>query len=141
MTAKLQDAFTEVLKLTKQLLEETASYEHSLLTLIRTSMQEQKEALNKLIPELEVEGKATDPIVRNYITIVYHNHEVSSPVFRAWGRANDWMGLPSKATFEKLKSIFPDMKKYLVEAASEMEQIYGKDDLKFVVSSFYIPTN
>jgi hypothetical protein len=140
MTQKLHGLFSEVLNLTKHLLDETASFEHSLLTLILTSMQEQKETLDMLIPELDDEEKIKDPNVRNHITIVYHNHEVSSPVFRAWGRANEWMDLPSKRKFEKLMFVFPEMKKYLVEAASELEHIYGRDDIKYVVSSFYTPT-
>ncbi|WP_141770043.1 hypothetical protein [Bacillus sp. OV322] len=96
---KAATCFFRSVKTDSALLDETASYEHSLLTLIRASMQEQKDTLNKLIPELEIENKARDLDVRNYITIVYHNHEVSSPVFRAWGRANEWMNLSSKETF------------------------------------------
>ncbi|WP_050182656.1 hypothetical protein [Domibacillus robiginosus] len=140
MTTKLQRFFSKVQSGTEQFLSQTAPFDHPLLTLIRTSLQEQKETLDQLLPELSEEKEAELPTVKEFISIVYHNHEIALPLFEAWKRANDWMNLPSKATAEKLEPLFPEMKKALEEAAMELEHIYGKEDIKFVVPSFYIPT-
>lgn len=140
MTTKLQRSFSKVKDSTEQFLAQTAPFDHPLLTLIRTSLQEQKEALDQLLPELSDEKEAELPTVREFISIVYHNHEVVQPLFEAWKRANNWMDLPAKTTAEKLEPLFPEMKKALEDAAMELENIYGKEDIKFVVPSFYIPT-
>lgn len=140
MTTKLQDLFSDVLSSTNRLLEDTEPFDHPLLTLVREAMKEQKQTLEKLMPELKDEEEAELATVREYISIVYHDHEVANPLFGAWGRANDWMDLPSKPVFEKLKPLFPEMKKNLEDAAMELEKIYGEEEIKFVVPTFYIPT-
>lgn len=140
MTTKLQHLFSQVLDHTNQILEETSAFEHPLLTLVRASMEEQKQTLNKLLPELKEEEQAELATIREYISIVYHDHEIANPLFGAWGRANSWMDLPSKPVFEKLKPVFPEMKKNLEDAAMELENIYGDEEIKFVVPTFYIPT-
>lgn len=140
MSTKLQVLFSDVLSSTNQLLEEIKPFDHPLLTLIRATLKEQQQTLHKLLPELKDEERAKLAEVKEEISIIYHCHEVSSPVFGAWNRANGWMDLPSKPVAEKLKPLFPKMKKNLEDAAIELENIYGVEDIKFVVPTFYIPT-
>ncbi|WP_409305105.1 hypothetical protein [Peribacillus sp. SCS-155] len=140
MTTKLQQLFCEVLSKTEKILEATEPYNHPLLTLVRSSLEEQEEALRKLIPELNEENNAKLSEIREYISIVYHDHELANPTFRSWKRANVWMKLPSENIVNELELLFPEMKKNLEEAAMELEKIYGKEDVKFVVPTFYIPT-
>jgi hypothetical protein len=141
MATKLEEFFSDILDSTNRLLEETAPFEHPLLTITRASMKEQKATLEKLIPALvddEEEAELAD--VKEEISIVYHNHEIQYPLFRSWRRASDWMNLPSMAAAEKLEPLFEEMKKTLENAAVELENIYGEEEIKFVVPSFYIPT-
>lgn len=140
MSSKLQSLFSNVLSITEQFLTETKPIEHPLLTLTRSSMKEQKENLERLMPRLGNEDEAELPDIKEEISIVYHCHEVANPLFEAWGRANDWMDLPSKPVFKKLEPDFPEMKKNLEDAAMELENIYGDEEIKFVVPTFYIPT-
>lgn len=140
MSSKLQALFSDVLSSTEKVLKETEAFDHPLLTLVRTAMEEQKENLQKLLPELKDEEEAKLAAVKEEISIVYHCHEVANPLFSAWGRANEWMDLPSKPVVKKLKPLFPEMKKNLEEAAMELENIYGEEEIKFVVPTFYIPT-
>lgn len=141
MATKLENLFSDVLDATNQLLEETASFDHPLLSVITVSLKEQKETLEKLIPALvEDEQEAELAEIKEEISIVYHNHEIQYPLFRSWKRASEWMDLPSKETAEKLEPLYKEMKKTLEDAASELEEIYGEEDIKFVVPSFYIPT-
>ncbi|RNF39409.1 hypothetical protein [Planococcus salinus] len=140
MATKLQNLFSDVLDNANRILEETSPFDHPLLTLVRASIEEQKQTLTKLLPELKEEEQAELATVREYISIVYHDHEIANPLFGAWGRANDWMNLPSKSVFEELKPVFPEMKKSLEDAAMELEKIYGEEEIKFVVPTFYIPT-
>ena len=140
MPTKLQNLFSDVLSSTEQLLKETKDFNHPLLTLIRASLEEQKDTLHRLLPELKDEQEAKLAEVREEISIVYHCHEVANPLFGAWSRANGWMDLPSKPVAEKLNPLFPKMKKNLEDAAMELENIYGEEEIKFVVPTFYIPT-
>lgn len=140
MANKLQSLFSEVLSTTEKFLEQTEAYDHPLLTLVRAAMEEQKENLQKLLPELGNEEEAKLAAVREEISIVYHCHEIANPLFSAWGRASDWMDLPSKPVAKKLEPLFPEMKKNLEEAAMELETIYGEEEIKFVVPTFYIAT-
>lgn len=139
MPSKLQTLFSEVLSATEHFLKETEYFEHPLLSLLRSSMEEQKENLNKLLPKLGDEENGKLPTIKEEISIVYHCHEVAEPLFRAWGRANDWMDLPSKSTVKKLDPSFSSIKKKLEDAAMELENIYGEEEIKFVVPTFYIP--
>src|SRR5690606_9427279 len=99
---------------------------------------EQKENLNKLLPKLGDEENGKLPTIKEENSIVYHCHEVAEPLFRAWGRANDWMDLPSKSTVKKLDPSFSSIKKKLEDAAMELENIYGVEQLKFVVPTLYL---
>lgn len=140
MSSKLQSLFSDVLSSTEQVLKETEPFDHPLLTLVRAAMDEQKQTLEKLLPELQDEEEAELATVREEISIVYHCHEIANPLFSAWNRANGWMDLPSKPVAKKLKPLFPEMKKNLEDAAMELENIYGEEEIKFVVPTFYIPT-
>lgn len=140
MTTKLQSLFSDVLSSTEQVLKETKPFDHPLLTLVRSAMEEQRATLEKLMPELQDEEEAKLAEVREQISIVYHCHEIANPMFSAWNRANGWMDLPSKPVAKKLKPVFPEMKKNLEDAAMELENIYGEEEIKFVVPAFYIPT-
>lgn len=141
MSTKLQNFFIDVLENTNQLLDETSAYEHPLLTVTRVSLKEQKDTLTKLIEALNADEKEAElETVKEEISIVYHNHEIQYPLFRSWRRASDWMNLPSKTVAEKMEPLYEEMKNILEEAALELESIYGKEEIKFVVPSFYIPT-
>lgn len=140
MSTKLQSLFSDVLSSTEKLLKETKPFDHPILTLVRAALEEQKETLEKLLPELKDEGKAELEEIKEEISIVYHCHEIANPMFSAWNRANGWMDLPSKPVAKKLKPLFPKMKKNLEDAAMELENIYGEEEIKFVVPTFYIPT-
>lgn len=139
MPTKLQSYFSTILGITEKVLAETKPFDHPLLNLFRTTLEEQKESLNILLPNLNEEGKAKLPTIKEEISIVYHCHEVANPVFEAWGRANDWMNLPSKPVFKNLEPEFTSMKKNLEDAAIELEEIYGQEEIKFVVPTFYLP--
>lgn len=140
MSSKLQSLFSDVLSSTEKVLKETEPFDHPILTLVRAAMDEQKQTLEKLLPELQDEEEAELEEVKEEISIVYHCHEIADPLFSAWNRANDWMDLPSKPVAKKLKPLFPEMKKNLEDAAMELENIYGEEEIKFVVPTFYIPT-
>lgn len=140
MTTKLENLFSSVLKSTEQVLEETEPFEHPILTLFRASLKEQKECLEMLLPKLKEDEKEAElATVKEHITIVYHVHEVAEPLASAWKRACDWMDLPGKSVTGNVESLFEDMKKDLEDAAVELENIYGDEEIKFVVPSFYNP--
>ncbi len=140
MSTKLENLFANVLDGTEQVLKKTEPYDHPLLTLTRESLKEQKENLEKLLPKLkEDEEEAELEKVKEHITIVYHDHEIAEPLFRSWKRASDWMDLPSKSVTGQIEPLFEKMKKDLEDAAVELEEIYGDENIKFVVPSFYNP--
>ena len=140
MSNLLQQSFSEVLTRTETILNGIKPFDHPLLSIVRTSLQEQKDNLEKLLDEIRDEKDAELEEVREHISIIYHDHEISAPMFESWVRASEWMELPSKDTANEVSPLFPEIKKHLEKAASELEKIYGKEEIKFVVPSFFIPT-
>ncbi|WP_026694292.1 hypothetical protein [Peribacillus kribbensis] len=136
----LQNLFSTVHSSTEEVLKEIISFDHPLVTILTVSLQEQKEVLEKLLPELEKEEEVKLDTVKEYISIVYHNHEISYPMFQSWKRAGEWMNLSSQSAAERLEPAFPEMKRNLEAAAEELKNIYGAENIKYVVPSFYIPS-
>ncbi|WP_409291147.1 hypothetical protein [Peribacillus sp. SCS-37] len=136
---QLQALFLKILKSTREILTEIRPYDHPLLTLLRASLQEQEKVLNMLIPSLADKQEIELDTIKEYISIVYHNHEISFPIFRSWKRAGTWMNLFSQTTADQLEPKFPEMKKILEAIARELKEIYGLEDIKYVVPAFYLP--
>lgn len=122
----------------QQLQSGIAPFDHPLLTLLKKLVDEQKRTLDQLLPQLEGERAELEK-VKECISVIYHGHEAASPIFFSWKRANKWMNLPSKEKAERLALVMEKMKRYLEEAAAELEEVYGFENIKFVVPSFYIP--
>ncbi|MEH7444179.1 hypothetical protein V7201_17845 [Bacillus sp. JJ1122] len=138
--SKLERLFSDVLRQTDTVLDGVNQYEHPLLARLKAILTEQKATLEKLLPELRDEENAKLSVIREWISIVYHDHEIAMPTFEAWNRAVKWMKLPAVEVVSDLEPLFKKMKENLEEAALELENIYGAEDIKFVVPSFYIPT-
>ncbi|WP_423409111.1 hypothetical protein AABM38_03250 [Heyndrickxia sp. MSNUG] len=138
--SKLERLFSDVLSQTDTVLDGVNQYEHPLLARLKAILTEQRATLEKLLPELRDEENAKLSVIREWISIVYHDHEIAMPTFEAWKRAVNWMKLPAKDVASDLEPLFKKMKENLEEAALELENIYGAEDIKFVVPSFYIPT-
>ncbi|RJS60195.1 hypothetical protein CJ483_09050 [Bacillus sp. PK3_68] len=130
--------FFEISECNCQLQSGVAPFDHSLLILLKKLLDEQKETLDKLLPQLGSEEIELEK-VKEFISIVYHDHEVASPIFHSWKRANKWMKLPSEEEAERLTPVMEKMKRHLEEAAMELEKIYGSENIKYVIPSFYIP--
>lgn len=145
-----------------QLLEQTAPMKHPLIELIRYSLHEQQEALEKLIPVLAADSEqihhedhknhkpssqseqhsdsaavSLDQI-RSYLSILYQNNEVAEPTMRAWVRAVHWMPSFETEHTDQVRSRYEHMREQLDEIAVHLREMYGQAAIKYVVPTFYL---
>lgn len=133
---KLLEVLTDVEDQVNQTLDEIEEMEHPLVILFRTSLKEEQSALARLLPKLKGSEPPIEEI-KNDLSIVYQNDEIVEPTFRAWLRAVKWMDHKDSEEAKKLENRFPGIKKLLKEAGSELKEIYGAPDVKFVVPAYY----
>ncbi|GGO01696.1 hypothetical protein [Saccharibacillus kuerlensis] len=136
--SKLHDLFAKVLHEVDMTLDETEDMSHPLVVLFRTSLQEEKEALERLLPILKGD-KPELPEFKKDCSIVYLNDEIVESTFRAWLRAVDWMDHEDSEEAAKLENRFPGIKDTLKKAAAEIEKTYGDESSKYVVPALYRP--
>ncbi|WP_046214030.1 hypothetical protein [Paenibacillus wulumuqiensis] len=125
----------------QQVLEQTAPMQHPLIELIRYSLKEQEEALDKLIPLLEADSdlsKLALDEIRPYLSMLYQNNEVSEPTMRAWIRAVHWMPSFETEHTEQVRSRYEHMREQLDDMAAALKQNYGQAAIKYVVPTFYL---
>jgi len=145
-----------------QVLEQTAPMKHPLIELIRYSLEEQQEALKKLIPVLTADSEQipsddnvshqqpsnsdqhTDQSalsldqIRPYLSILYQNNEVAEPTMRAWVRAVHWIPSFETEHTEQIRNRYKHMREQLDEIAVNLREIYGQAAIKYVVPTFYL---
>ncbi|GEM_PF-1365462 len=136
--SRLHALFAEVLGEVETTLTETAQMSHPLVVLFRTALEEEKEALNRLLPALKQNELKLEDFKKD-CSVVYLNDENVESTFRAWLRAVDWMDHEDSEEAAKLKNRFPGIKKTLKKAAAEIEETYGDDASKYVVPALYRP--
>ncbi|WP_172193664.1 hypothetical protein [Saccharibacillus qingshengii] len=134
---RLYPLFAQVYEEVRSVLDETADRSHPLVALFRTSLEEERQALENLLPKLERGDRLED--FKTDCSVVYLNDEIVESTFRAWRRAVDWMDHDDSEEAAKLENRFPGMKSTLKEAAAEMERIYGAEKIKFVIPALYQP--
>ncbi|NGZ74716.1 hypothetical protein [Saccharibacillus alkalitolerans] len=136
--SRLHDLFADVLGEVEATLDETENMSHPLVVLFRTSLQDEKEALNRLLPVLKQDNPDLADFKKD-CSIVYLNDEIVESTFRAWMRAVDWMDHQDSEEAAKLENRFPGIKETLKKAAVEIEETYGEESSKYVVPALYRP--
>ncbi|CAM3463649.1 MULTISPECIES: hypothetical protein [Saccharibacillus] len=138
MSDKLHDLFANVQAEVISVLGETEGMSHPLVDLLRTSLEEERGAFERMLPLLKG-GDAELDTFKTDCSVIYLNDEIVESTFRAWLRAVDWMDHEDSEEAAKLENRFPGMKSTLKKAAAEMERIYGAANIKFVIPALYQP--
>ncbi|MNX58440.1 hypothetical protein D3C86_892820 [compost metagenome] len=133
---KLLELLTDVADQVNLTIGETERMEHPLVKLYRTSLNEEKAALERLLSKLKCSVPAIEEI-KNDLSIVYLNVEIIEPTFRAWLRAVKWTDHKDSEEAKKLENRFPGIKSLLKDTGAELKEIYGAAAVKFVVPAFY----
>ncbi|WP_458122249.1 hypothetical protein [Paenibacillus sp. Z6-24] len=125
----------------QQVLKQTAPMQHPLIELIRYSLKEQEEALDKLIPLLEADSDSSKLAldeIRPYLSMLYQNNEVSEPTMRAWVRAVHWMPSFETEHTEQVRNRYEHMREQLDGMAAALKQNYGQAAIKYIIPTFYL---
>ncbi len=148
----LHHTFSQMEQDVQHTLKEIESMKHPLIELIRYSLHEQQEALNRLLPLLttasssghEADRTADQPLsldeIKPYVALLYQNQEVSEPTVRAWARAVQWMPSFETAASDDIQRRFNDMHYRLELAGAALAKRYGSKKLKFVIPAAYTET-
>lgn len=140
MANQLHFLFSEVLENNRAVLKTIAPDDHPLVTLLRTSLEDQKDDLENLVARLSEKNEPSLSDIKKYCTVVYHANEVSNPTFKSWKRTVEWQENPSRQKVEKAEPFINNMKKTLEKAAVEMEDLYGFLKVEYVIPAFYFPS-
>lgn len=133
---ELPTCIHELADLTDSVLQQAEPSHDTLVVLFRAALEEQKAALERLMPATRDDDFAMEAI-KNDLSIVYHAHEVAQTNIRAWVRHLGWSGDRGLPIALEAAERSAQMKRRLERVAALLEERFSHDKLKYVIPSFY----
>ncbi|MFC3418307.1 hypothetical protein ACFOLA_02135 [Salinicoccus hispanicus] len=142
MSYQFEELFTDIQKDNRIVLDEIEPFEHPLVVLLRSCLEEQEYMLERLIEEFE-EGETELKDIKTNCSALFHANQKVNPYFAEWRRATGWIGYkddnPSKELMASLQKMLDDMQDDLIEIASKLDEEYGESTTKYFIPTFYLP--
>lgn len=140
MSTDLKQLFLHSLETTNHVLEKVKPYDHPLLTLLKKELQNQQQMLSSILDVFNQQGgNPSLDSFKQQCSVVYHANEVATSFSNSWLRSVDWMQPSSKGIALEVESEMKQIKKLLSDAAGKIQELYGKEAVKYVIPTFYLP--
>lgn len=140
MSTDLKQLFLQASEATNRVMDKVEPYNHPLLTLLQKELQNQQQMLTSILDIFnQQDGNPSLDSFKQQCSVVYLANEMATSFSDSWLRSVDWMQPPSKAVASEVELEMKQIKKSLSVAAGKIQELHGKEAVKYVIPTFYLP--